>query len=227
MAYCIKCGTKNDNDSMFCTRCGTNLGTGTTNKTVKKYKFDFKKHKFDIKKRNTLIIIIVGISIIISISLILLFSNNINRYSNTEDSTVVSDKDAIVISNGQSQIASNQETAKVSISSIPSGANIYINNISRGKTPAIINLPEGDYSLKMNITGYKSIISDFNVTIKPKQDTEIILNATLEQEVGFTNLTNEYTTNESATKINGSTNLTNESTANESTTKESTNLTNG
>ncbi len=51
----------------------------------------------------------------------------------------------------------------VSISSIPTGANIYINSEYKGRTPITINLPEGSYSIKMNITGYKSIISDFNI----------------------------------------------------------------
>lgn len=180
MTYCAKCGTKNDDDSTFCIKCGASLIVEAV-----------KKNKFDIKKGA---IIIIGITMILFASFfIFIFNNhNINRYSNTENTNVVSDNGAIVVSDRNIQIASNQET-EVSISSIPPGVNIYINNISRGKTPAKINLTEGKYSLRMNISGYKSIISDFNVTTN--QDTEIILNTTLEPEAESTNLTNGSTTN--------------------------------
>lgn len=52
----------------------------------------------------------------------------------------------------------------VYISSIPSGADIYINREYKGRTPITINLPEGSYSIKMNLTGYKSVVSDFSIT---------------------------------------------------------------
>ncbi len=168
--YCIKCGSKNDDDSIFCVKCGTNLQNDTDinitkiNKTAKKDIGIFQKlKKIDIKNKNNIFVTIAVIAIILASIFLLIRSNdNIGSDKNTNI-----DDDIYISESGQIQTTptvSIRETIEVSISSIPSGANIYINNISEGHTPNTIKLPEGNYSIKMNITGYKSIISDFNIT---------------------------------------------------------------
>ena len=42
----------------------------------------------------------------------------------------------------------------LAVSSMPSGANIYINNDYKGITPLTLSLPEGTYSVKYTLTGY-------------------------------------------------------------------------
>lgn len=68
-------------------------------------------------------------------------------------------------------------SVSVSISSIPPGANIYINSEYKGITPITFNLHEGSYSIKMNLTGYKSVVSDFSITSDMARQE---INATLE-----------------------------------------------
>lgn len=180
--YCVKCGTKNDEDSMFCTKCGIglqNTDIGITKKIVNK---DIRRFgKIDIKNRNVQIIAILGIAIIISVAFIILSNNHrINIYGDVEEPTVVQDTDNTILIGEQGKNVPNQETVEVSISSIPPGADIYINNVSKGKTPKKINLLEGNYSLKADLIGYKTVLSNFNVTIKPGYDTNATIDVTLE-----------------------------------------------
>lgn len=169
--YCSKCGTKNDDDSKFCIKCGIDLQSGIYTGTAKIKKIIGEKSgKIDIKNRKilttTLIVAIIGLVIIILIAHTFLSDNrNIDIYDNTElpisDNAAISNTDTF----GQNQTIPSQETTNVLISSVPSGANIYIDNIYRGETPVAIGLPEGSYSIRMNITGYKNITSNFNVTL--------------------------------------------------------------
>ena len=127
--YCTKCGSKNDDDSMFCTKCGTNLQSGVdiniieTNKTVKKDIGIFQKlEKIYIKNKKKIFEIAV-ITIILIISIFLLNIRNNNKEENTNI-----DDDIYINESGEVQTMPTvpiQETVDVSISSIPSGANIH------------------------------------------------------------------------------------------------------
>ena len=169
--YCIKCGSKNDDDSRFCVKCGTNLQSDTdinttkTNNTAKKDIGIFQKlEKINIKDNKKIFVTVAVVAVILVISIFLLRDNN---NIDSDENTNIDEKDEYIYINESGQttpIVPIQETVEISISSIPSGANIYINNISEGNTPMTIKLPEGNYSIKMNLTGYKGIISDFNIT---------------------------------------------------------------
>jgi len=160
--YCIKCGTRNDDDSKFCIKCGTDLREYA--KPVEKVierpkipnKIPFKDILKDKKKLRTIGIIIFATIILGAIVLILPNFNNQNDSDDIDDGIL-----------GE-QISTNStiipDTVIISISSIPSNANVYINNKFKGMTPVNINLPEGSYRLAMNLTGYKGIKTYFNIT---------------------------------------------------------------
>lgn len=122
--YCTRCGAINDEDSIFCINCGTDLQKKNIQKTVK-----------------------IAISIIIIAALV----------------------SALFIF-----LPKNKD---ISILSTPSGADTYIDNASIGNTPITVKLPVGNYSLKINLTGYKVIEKNFNVT---PDITRKEINATLE-----------------------------------------------
>ena len=145
--YCIKCGAQNDDDSKFCTKCGTEL----LQSDIVPIRED--KETPWVNKRKA-VIFIIGLMIVIG-AMAFLFSK-----LNTQ------------VDNGQVS-----DGIKVSILSFPPGANIYINSTFKGNTPTNISLPEGTYHLKMNLTGYKGISTNFNIT----SDTEgQEINVTLE-----------------------------------------------
>lgn len=147
--YCTKCGTQNDDDSRFCINCGTDLQKVDTVKIVKKDEGKSRNIKGILK-----IAVIIIIAAIIIISAIILIPRN----------------------NGEMQVASNQEIVDISILSIPSGANTYIDNVLIGNTPVTTKLSEGNYSIKMNLTGYKGIESNFSVTSDmAKQEINVTL----------------------------------------------------
>lgn len=120
--YCIKCGNKNDDDSIFCTKCGTNLQSGAdiniidTNNTIKKDIGIFQKlEKIDIKnKKKIFVIAIVTIILIISIFLL-----NIRNNNNIEENKNIDD-DIYINESGDVQTMPTvpiQETVDISISS--------------------------------------------------------------------------------------------------------------
>jgi len=67
---------------------------------------------------------------------------------------------------------------KVNIQSNPSGANVYLNNVYKGKTPLSLSLTEGSYRVLLQLEGYKDYETviiveankekDYNFTLSPK-----------------------------------------------------------
>ncbi len=128
--YCVKCGAKNDDDSKFCTKCGTGLQiykyTGTVNikKTVNKDVEVLRFGKIDIKSRKIMVVVITVIAIIILAYTFLFDNRDKDIYDNTEGLMVASDiDDTIVISDNQNYTAQSQETPNVTIYHTPSGKN--------------------------------------------------------------------------------------------------------
>lgn len=84
-------------------------------------------------------------------------------------------------------IPKNQDipaTLEMLITSVPSNASVYINDTFEGHTPNIINLSAGDYVLKMNLTGYNSIVTYFNITSDNiKNDARHEINVTMDRDV--------------------------------------------
>lgn len=181
--YCIKCGTQNDDDSKFCIKCGTDIqvDTGSIKKDIESPK---RLGNIGLKNRKTLkiIIAIIGLIIIIGAIVILLPRHDKQSDNNQDVSGADSDinndyiAESIPAQDGQYNPTSDGiEDIKVSISSTPPNANIYIDGIFKGKTPSNISLPEGNYNLKMNITGYKSIGTDLNITYDmEKQEISVV-----------------------------------------------------
>ena len=154
--YCSKCGTKNDDDSRFCIICGNDIGKDIIidNKDIVT---DNKDHSNILK-----IVTVIGLLIIIS-GIVLVVSSFYNKNANTNDNE----------SGNNSTIPTLVE---VYISSIPTGANIYVNDTYKGNAPKIIMLSEGKYHLKTNLTGYKGIITDFNISSDmTRQDINVTL----------------------------------------------------
>lgn len=153
--YCIKCGTENDDNSIFCTKCGTNIRNDTRDKN-RIISINFDNLKIKIKSIGTLKII----ATILILSAILLVTSAFFLYTDNENN----DSD-------------NNNNVDITIFSVPSNANIYINEKWKGVSPETISLPVGSYSLKMNMTGYSGIKSKIDVT----PDTERLeVNVTFE-----------------------------------------------
>lgn len=165
--YCTKCGTENDEDSKFCTNCGngTSLGKSSDSKTGKRG-INFKNIKIPFKniKIPKTIFVIFGLLIILAAVITLI--PNANKNNDTNDNNVDSTEDTIPDKDIQKDIQNlkTDDTIKVSIDSIPTGANIYIDNEFRGNAPKVVGLVKGNYSLKINMTGYKGIRTDINIT---------------------------------------------------------------
>lgn len=140
--YCAKCGTSNDEDSMFCVKCGTDISEYAKKDVKVSKKFD----RLTFKNGKILKIVATIFALLILLSMMIIFTQYNNKNENSINGT------------------QGEYIVDVSISSIPSDANVYINNIPKGKTPITISLPEGKYDLKMNITGYKSIITGLDIT---------------------------------------------------------------
>lgn len=150
--YCAKCGSINDEDSIFCINCGTNISEQNKKDVKVAKKFD----KSKIKNRKILKIIVIVFALLIMSYTIVGFVQYVNNKNN--GSGIQGDKYAI----------------NVSISSTPSEANVYIDEVFEGKTPIMVDLPEGKYNLKMNITGYKSIKTGLDITYDMyKQDVKV------------------------------------------------------
>jgi hypothetical protein len=144
--YCEKCGTKCDDDSIFCVKCGTNISRAKTDIGVSS-----KSGETNPKK---------GIWKIVTITFVLLILLSVIVLS----IWYVKTKNSV----------QGQNIVNVSITSIPPGANVYINDTFKGKTPIIVGMREGDYHLKMNITGYKSIMTDISMTSDMyRQDVQV------------------------------------------------------
>lgn len=171
--YCAKCGTQNDDDSKFCIKCGIDIqgDTGSVNKDIESPK---RLGNIGLKSRKTLKIIIAIIGLIIVMGAIVILLAKLDKQGDDNqdisgDESDVNNNDLaepILVREGQynQTLDSTKDLIKISISSTPPNANIYIDGIFKGNTPSDINLPEGNYSLKMNITGYKSIGTKFNIT---------------------------------------------------------------
>lgn len=169
--YCIKCGTKNDDDSKFCTVCGAELHIDkkAEQKTIRQRLSGIRSKNEKILK---IAVVILGLIILSSIIIYVYSINNQNKnddIDNIEDLIVNDEIEKILDEQDQNiiQDTDSQDTyslVDVVIFSTPSGANVYINNVFRGKTPTTVSLSEGNYYLKTNLTGYKSIKTDFNVT---------------------------------------------------------------
>lgn len=171
--YCAKCGTQNDDDSKFCIKCGTDIqgDTGSVKKDIDTPK---RLGNIGLKNRKTLKIIIAIIGLIIIIGAIVVILPKLDKQSDNSqdesgDESDINNGDVaepIPAQDGQYNPTSDgmKDVVQVSISSTPPNANIYIDGIFKGNTPSNISLPEGNYNLKMNITGYKSIGTEFNIT---------------------------------------------------------------
>lgn len=55
------------------------------------------------------------------------------------------------------------KTGYLSVSSSPSGANVFINNVYRGSTPVNLNLAEGYYTLELRKSGYSTYTTSVSV----------------------------------------------------------------
>ncbi len=49
-----------------------------------------------------------------------------------------------------------ERKGKLSVDSVPEGANVYINGVLKGKTPLVLTLPYGEYELLVKKSGYDS-----------------------------------------------------------------------
>lgn len=153
--YCTKCGTDNDNDSKFCIKCGIGIlpDKSPEKKPEKKSKVNFR----GIKIPKT-VFIILGLLIVLATVISI---PNFKNY-NVDNDNVSTIGDA---SSGQEiQNLKTDNNVKISIDSTPTGANIYIDNVFSGNTPKVMSMPVGNYSLKLNMTGYKGIRTEFNIT---------------------------------------------------------------
>lgn len=153
--YCSKCGTDNDDDSKFCICCGIGMSPDKSSgkKPEKKSKINFRGLKIP-----KTVFIILGLLIVL---VAVISIPNFKDY-NVDNTNVGTIGDA---SPGQEiQNLKTDNNVKVSIDSIPTGANVYINNAFSGNTPKVVSLPVGNYSLKLNMTGYKAIRTEFNIT---------------------------------------------------------------
>lgn len=189
--YCIKCGTQNDNDAKFCIKCGSDLKNKIIKKNIEaiqKFKIGIVQRfkirmtgfrcKINFEKENVkMITVIFGLLIILSIMIILSYGiRNGNQHGN---GGLINDFDAVSGEYVEKLMA--EEIVNVSISSVPSGANIYIDDIFgydifKGKTPAIVGLSEGNYELRINLTGYIPIKVDFNVASDTiREEIDVIL----------------------------------------------------
>ena len=132
---------------MYCIECGT-TNVDDARFCVKCGK-DLREEIIRRERRVNIVKTIVVIGLLIaSLSLIIFIPKNQNNI-NMKDVNI---------------IAPTIGTLEVLIASVPSNASIYINNVFEGRTPQIINLSTGNYSLMMNLTGYKNIVTDFNIT---------------------------------------------------------------
>lgn len=69
-------------------------------------------------------------------------------------------------------------TGNLNVTSIPSGATLYVNNSSKGLTPQLIaGLPVGDYEVKMTLGGYDDYAGTFAVTSGNTTEVLIVLQA--------------------------------------------------
>ena len=46
------------------------------------------------------------------------------------------------------------QQAHLNVSSVPEGAEVFVNNGLKGQTPLSLSLPEGKYELRLNLPGY-------------------------------------------------------------------------
>ncbi|MFI3231056.1 MAG: PEGA domain-containing protein, partial [bacterium] len=89
-----------------------------------------------------------------------------------------------------------EEFGLLSITSTPDGAEVYVDNISIGKTPLVkYNLPQGTHTIKLTLSGYNDFLltsvsisdepAEFNVTMHPKSDsntTQVITSGAITTE---------------------------------------------
>ncbi len=70
-----------------------------------------------------------------------------------------------------------QPPAKISVSSEPAGADVYVDGNFVGSTPAVLPLPAGSYKIEVKSAGYK----DWSRSIKALPGGEVSLKAALEK----------------------------------------------
>lgn len=165
--YCIKCGAVNDDDSRFCVKCGN----------------DLRKEIIQREKWVNIFKIIIAIGLVVaSLSLIIFIPKNQNGKDDIDNIDNVDIKDLNINVNNTPTV----DTLPVVISSVPSNASIYINNIFKGYTPNTVNLPADNYTLTMNLTGYKSIVARFNITSDDiKNDAKHVIDVPMDKDIEF------------------------------------------
>jgi len=70
---------------------------------------------------------------------------------------------AVLKSVEQPAPVSNEATGTVSITSDPSGADIFVDSVGKGHAPALLKLPAGKHQVQLVVNGYKDWVSDVDV----------------------------------------------------------------
>jgi PEGA domain len=70
---------------------------------------------------------------------------------------------AVLKSTEQSAPVSSETTGTVSITSDPSGADIFVDSVGKGHAPALLKLPAGKHQVQLVLNGYKDWVSDVDV----------------------------------------------------------------
>ncbi len=72
-------------------------------------------------------------------------------------------------------IKESQQNGILNISSIPSGASIYLNNIFEGTTPTALSISPGNYTLKLVKEGYQNYSLFVSIDIEPNKTGNIAI----------------------------------------------------
>jgi PEGA domain len=70
---------------------------------------------------------------------------------------------AVLKSSEPSAPVSSESTGTVSITSDPSGADIFIDSVGRGRSPALVKLGAGKHQVQLVLNGYKDWVSEVDV----------------------------------------------------------------